>query len=207
MPYNLVMQLAGAAMGAVQPPLFSASSRVQDDVARLRPVFLTILAATVMLSAPLFAGIAVASQTITLALYGNEWAESAPLLRAFALAIPFHLATGMATPMLWTSGRTTQEFKLQLPIAAALALATYLAAQHSLAAAAWVVPGIFVLRFIVIMTATCIALELRIHHLATAFRAGVAVTVLVAGAIALVDGLAAQMAEQRQVVLALDVST
>jgi lipopolysaccharide exporter len=207
MPYNLVMQLAGAVVGAVQPPLFSASSRVQDDVARLRPVFLTMLAATVMLSAPLFAGIAVAPQTITLALYGNEWAESAPLLRAFALAIPFHLATGMATPMLWTSGRTTQEFKVQLPIAAALALATYLAAQHSLEAAAWAVLGIFVLRCIVITTATCIALELRVRHLATALRAGVAVTVLVAGAIALVDGLAVHMIDQRQVVLAMDVAT
>jgi lipopolysaccharide exporter len=207
MPYNFVMQLAQAMMGTVQPPLFSASSRVQDDLARLRPVFLTMLGATVMLSAPLFVGVAVAPQTIMLALYGNAWAESAPLLRAFALAVPFYLATGMATPMLWTSGRTTQEFKVQLPIAAALALATYLAAQHSLEAAAWAVLGIFVLRFIVIMTATCIALELRIHHLATAFRAGLAVTVLVAGAIALVDGLAVHMTDQRQVVLVLDAAT
>jgi O-antigen/teichoic acid export membrane protein len=207
MPYNLVMQLAGAVMGAVQPPLFSASSRVQDDVARLRPVFLTLLAVIVMLSAPLFVGIAVAPQTIMLALYGDEWAPSAPLLRAFALAIPFYLATGMATPMLWNSGRTTQEFKLQLPIAAALALATYLAARHSLEAAAWAVLGIFVLRFIVITTAVCIALELPFRQLATAFRAGIAITLLVAGAIALIDGLAAQMTAQRQVVLALDVAT
>ena len=207
MPYNLVMQLASAVLGTVQPPLFSASSRVQGEVARLRPVFLTMLAASVMLSAPLFAGIAVASQTITLALYGNEWAESAPLLSAFALAIPFHFATGMATPMLWTTGRTTLEFKVQLPIAAALALATYLAAQHSLEAAAWAVLGIFALRFVVIMAATCSALELRLRHLATAFRAGVAVTLLVAGAIALVDGLAVQMTDQRQVVLVFDMVT
>jgi lipopolysaccharide exporter len=207
MPYNLVMQLAGAVLGTVQPPLFSASSRVQGEVARLRPVFLTMLATSVMLSAPLFVGIAIASQTITLALYGNEWAESAPLLSAFALAIPFHFATGMATPMLWTTGRTTLEFKVQLPIAAALALATYVAAQHSLGAAAWAVLGIFVLRFIVIMAATCSALGLRVRHLATAFRAGVAVTALVAGAIALVDELAVHMTDQHQVVLVFDMVT
>jgi len=207
MPYNLVMQLASAVMGAVQPPLFSTSSRVQDDVTRLRPVFLTMLAAIVMLCAPLFVGIAVAPQTIILALYGDEWAQGAPLLRAFALAIPFYLVTGMATPMLWTTGRTTQEFKVQLPIAAALALATYLAARHSLEAAAWAVLGIFALRFIVITTATCIALKLRVRDLATAFRAGVAVTLLVAGAIAFVDGLAVHMTDQRQVVLLLDVAT
>jgi lipopolysaccharide exporter len=207
MPYNLVMQLAQAVMGTVQPPLFSASSRVQDDVARLRTVFLTMLAATALLAAPIFVGMAVVPETIMLALYGEAWAESAPLLRAFALAVPFYLATGMATPMLWASGRTTQEFKVQLPIAAALALATYLAAQHSLEAAAWVVLGIFVLRFILITAATCIALELRVRHLASAFRAGIAITLLVASAIALIDELAAQMAVQRQVVLALDVAT
>ena len=45
------------------------------------------------------------------------------------------------------------------------------------------------------------------HHLASAFRAGLAVTVLVAGAIALVDGLAAHMTDQRQLVLVLDAAT
>jgi O-antigen/teichoic acid export membrane protein len=206
MPYNLVMQLAGVVTG-VQAPLFSASSRIEHDVARLRTVFLTMLAATALLAAPIFAGVAAAPQTIMLAIYGHEWVESAPLLRAFALAMPFFIATAMGTPMLWTSGRTTQEFKFQLPIAFALAAAAYVAAQHSLAAVAWAVMGIFVLRFVVITTAACIALDLRIRHLAIAFRAGLAVTVLVAGATALVDGLAAQMTEQRQVVLVFDVVT
>ena len=207
MPYNLVMQLASAVVGTVQPPLFAASSRVQHDVARLRTGFLKVLAATALLAGPVFVGMSVVPETIMLALYGQEWRESAPLLRPFALAMPFFLATAMGTPMLWTSGRTTQEFKFQLPIAFALAVAAYVAAQHSLAAVAWAVLGIFVLRFIVITTATCIALDLHVRHVAAAFRAGVAVTVLVAGAIALVDGLAAQMTEQRQVVLALDVAT
>ncbi|OLC46759.1 MAG: hypothetical protein AUH80_06230 [Chloroflexi bacterium 13_1_40CM_4_65_16] len=205
--YNLVLQLAGAVIGTVQPPLFSASSRVQDDVARLRAVFLKLLAATTLLAAPIFAGMAVVPETIMLALYGQEWGESAPLLRPFALAMPFFLATAIGTPMLWTSGRTTQEFKLQLPIAFALAVAAYVAAQHSLAAVAWAVLGIFVLRFIVITTAACVALDVRVRDIATAFRAGVAVTVLVAGAIALVDGLALRMTGQRPVVLALDVAT
>jgi O-antigen/teichoic acid export membrane protein len=205
--YNLVLQLAGAVMGTVQPTLFSASSRIQDDVARLRTVFLKMLAATTLLAAPIFVGMAVVPETIMLALYGQEWGESAPMLRPFALAIPFFAATAIGTPMLWTSGRMTQEFKLQLPIAFALAVAAYVAAQHSLAAVAWAVLGISVLRFIVITTAACIALDVRVRDVATAFRAGVAVTVLVAGAIALVDGLALRMTGLRPVVLALDVAT
>jgi len=205
MSHNLVMQLAGVVAG-VQAPLFSASSRVEQDVARLRTVFLTLLAATTLLAAPIFAGMAAAPQTIMLALYGHEWAEGAPLLRAFALAMPFFIATAMGTPMLWTSGRITQEFKFQLPIVFVLAAVAYVAAQHSLAAVAWAMLGIFVLRFIVITTAACIALNLGIRAIATAFRAGVAVAALVAGAIALVDGLAAHMTDQRQIVLVLDVA-
>jgi O-antigen/teichoic acid export membrane protein len=204
--HNLAMQLATAVTGAVQPPLFSASSRVQDDVSRLRPVFLAMVAATALLSAPLFAGMAAAAQTLTLALYGEAWAESAPLLRAFALAMPFYLAAAMATPMLWTSGRITQEYKIQLPIAAALALATYVAAQYSLAAAAWAACGIFALRFVVITAAACRALELGFGELAKALRAGIAVTAFVALAIALVDELATGLAPSPQAALALDVA-
>jgi PST family polysaccharide transporter len=204
--YNLSMQLAAAVTGAVQPPLFSASSRVQEDPARLRPVFLAMLAATALLAAPLFAGMAAASQSVTLALYGEAWAESAPLLCAFALAMPFYLATAMATPMLWTSGRITQEYKIQLPIAAALALATYLAAQTSLAAAAWAACGIFALRFVVITAAACRALGLGLRDIAKALQAGIAVSALVALAIVLADQLAGTLAASRPATLALDVA-
>ena len=205
--YNLAMQLAAAVTGAVQPPLFSASSRVQDDPSRLRPVFLAMLAASALISAPLFAGMAAASQTLTLALYGAAWADSAPLLRAFALAMPFYLAAAMATPMLWTSGRITQEYKIQLPIAAALALATYLAAQNSLAAAAWAACGIFALRFVVITGAACRALGLRFSDIAKALQAGIAVSAFVALAIALADDVAGMLTDSRQAALAVDVAT
>ena len=204
--YNLSMQLASAVTGVVQPPLFSASSRVQMDLARLRPVFLAMLAATALLSAPLFVGMAAAAHTLTLALYGEAWAESAPLLRAFALGMPFYLAAAMATPMLWTSGRITQEYRLQLPLAAALGLATYLAAQYSLGAAAWAVCGVFALRFLVIGAAACRALKLGLGDVAKALQAGIAVTACVALAIALVDELAGALAPSPQAALALDVA-
>lgn len=204
--YNLAMQLAAAVTGVVQPPLFSASSRVQMDLSRLRPVFLAMLAATALLSAPLFVGMAAAAHTLTLALYGEAWADSAPLLRAFALGMPFYLAAAMATPMLWTSGRITQEYKLQLPLAAALALATYMAAQHSLGAAAWAVCAIFALRFVLIGAAACRALKLGPGAVAKALQPGIAVTAFVALVIVLADPLAVAFAPSAQVALAFDVA-
>ncbi len=207
LPYNLLTQLATALAGAVQPPLFSASSRVQDDVRRLRPVFLTMLAATALVGAPVFAGMAAVPQTITLALYGDAWADSAPLLRAFAVGMPFYIGTAMATPMLWTSGRTSHEYMLQLPILAALVLATYAAARHSLIAAAWAAGTVFVLRFVVIAAAACRALGVGARDVAGALRAGVAVSALVALAIALVDSLALQLTDRPHAVLACDVAT
>ena len=51
--YNLVTQLASTVTG-VQAPLFSAGARVQGDAARLRSLFLTMLAATALIAAPAF---------------------------------------------------------------------------------------------------------------------------------------------------------
>ena len=205
--YNLTMQLAQTVNGAVQQTLFSASSRVQDEVARQRRMFLTTLSATALLLVPMFAGIAAVPNTITLALYGDAWADSAPLLRAFAVGVLFHLFAAMATPMLWTSGRTTQEYKLLLPMVAGLAIATYIAAQHSLVAAAWAACVIFALRCLVMTMAACRALGLGARDVAGAVRAGIAVSALVAVAVALVDAMALQLTHRLPVVLACDVAT
>jgi len=198
--YNLVTQLASTVTG-VQAPLFSAGARVQGDPTRLRTLFLTMLAATGLIAAPAFVGIGAAAPTLVLALYGDAWAECAPLLRAFALAMPFFIATAMATPMLWNSGRTTHEFKFQLPIVFVLVAAAGLAARHSLAAVAWAMFGIFVLRFVVITAAAMRALHLGARDVGRALRTGIFVSALVAAAIVLVDPLA----HNRQLALAVDI--
>ena len=200
--YNLVTQIASTVTG-VQAPLFSASARVEGDAARLRPLFLTMLAATALVAAPAFTGMAAAAPTLVLALYGDAWVESAPLLRSFALAMPFFIATAMGTPMLWNSGRTTHEFKFQLPLVFVLVAAATLAAQHSLAAVAWAMFGIFVLRFVVITAAAMRALHLSVRDVATALRPGILVSALVAAAILLADPLV----ENRPLALVLDMGT
>ncbi|HYL24770.1 MAG TPA: oligosaccharide flippase family protein [Burkholderiales bacterium] len=201
LPYNLMTQLAGTVTG-LQGPLFSAGARVQGNAARLRSVFLTMLAATTLLAAPPFIGMAAAAHTLVLAVYGEAWVESAPLLCAFALAMPFYIATTMGTPMLWNSGRTTQELTFQLPIVFVLAAAAWAAAQYSLAAVAWVMCGIFALRFVVITAAACKALQLRVRDVGKALQAGIAVSVLVAVAIMFVDPLF----DNPQLALALDIT-
>jgi O-antigen/teichoic acid export membrane protein len=200
--YNLVTQLASTVTG-VQAPLFSAGARVQGDAARLRTLFLTMLAATALIAAPAFIGMGAAAPTLVLALYGEAWAESAPLMRAFALAMPFFIATAMATPMLWNSGRTTHEFKFQLPIVFVLLPAAWFAAQHSLAAVGWAMFGIFVLRFLVITAAAMRALHLGVRDVARALGAGILVSALVAAAVLAVDPLAAN----RQLALVMDMGT
>ncbi|HET7365787.1 MAG TPA: oligosaccharide flippase family protein [Burkholderiales bacterium] len=201
LPFNLVTQLAGT-VSSVQTPLFSAGARVQGDSARLRSVFLTMLAVTALLGAPPFIGMAAAAHTLVLALYGRAWLESAPLLCAFALAMPLFIATAMGTPMLWNSGRTTQELIFQLPIVFVLAAGAWAAAQHSLAAVAWVMLGVFALRFAVITAAACRALQLGLRDVARACQAGVLVSAAVAAAIMFVDPLA----DQPLLALALDIA-
>jgi lipopolysaccharide exporter len=199
---NLVMQIATTIAG-VQAPLFSAGARVQGDTVRLRKIFLTMLAAAALIAAPPFVGMAVAAHSLVLTLYGEAWADSAPLLAAFALGMPFYIATVMGTPMLWNSGRTTQELTFQLPIVFVLAGAAWAAAHHSLAAVAWTMLGIFVLRFVVITVAACRALGLGVRDVGKAVRAGVVVNLLVAAAIMFVDS----RIDSPRLALVLDVAT
>ena len=205
--YNLVMQLANGLISVLESPLFSASARLQDDPERRRIGFLTVLAAVTLFVAPAFVGVAVAPGTIILALYGDAWRSGADLLGPFAIAMPMYIVLNMATPMLWTSGRTTQEFTLQLPITFVLAFAAYMAAQHSLVAVVWTVLGVFILRFVVVMTATCVALGLRVRDIARACRAGVAACLLVALGIGLVDEVATRAIDRRSIVLVVDIVT
>jgi O-antigen/teichoic acid export membrane protein len=75
---------------------FPAFSKVQDDVPRMRTLYLTssTLVATVVL--PLCAGVAVAAPEIVQTLLGPKWMESVPVLRVLCISIPLSMTTMFA---------------------------------------------------------------------------------------------------------------
>ena len=72
---------------------FPAFSKIQNDLPRVRALYLTssTLVATVVL--PVCAGVAVAAPELVQVLLGPRWAASVPILRVLCLSIPLSMTT------------------------------------------------------------------------------------------------------------------
>jgi lipopolysaccharide exporter len=193
--YNLVSNPTTTIISVIQSALFSTSARVQDDLDRLRKALLTMIGAVTLVLFPVFVGIAVSSETILQSLYGDSWLDAAHLLQPIALAMPFYLLLGMATPLLWVSGRTKTEFAIQVPVAILFASAAMLAAHHSLQAVSWVVFGMYFVRSTAILAMTCRALKIGLRRILRTMYGGLVTTAVSAGAIALIDMTTRQLTD------------
>ena len=71
---------------ALTTVLFSHLSRIQDDLARLRRAYLSVLSLGGILLFPVCAGIAVAAPELVLVLLGPQWDLAASIVPWFALA-------------------------------------------------------------------------------------------------------------------------
>ena len=142
----------GAVIG-LQQVLFPGSARAQDEPEKLRRAYLGALAILALVTVPAYAAVAVAPRTILVALYGQQWAPAAPLLTAFAVAMPFYGMMAVAGPLLWGMGKVGCELRVQLLVGVAAVASFLLASQVSVLALAWAVAGIYLLRLILMTRA------------------------------------------------------
>jgi len=85
--YLLVFQPLGWYLSqALTSVLFTSLSRIQQDTARLRKAFLSVLELVAVLLFPLCAGMAVAAPQLVLVVLGSQWTLVAGLVPWFALA-------------------------------------------------------------------------------------------------------------------------
>lgn len=205
--YNLVYSPAGTVISVIQSALFSASSRAQDDIERLRRAFLTMAGTMAVFAFPLFIGMGIVSETILHSLYGTEWVAAAEMLGPITYAMPIYVLLGIATPMLWVSGQTHKEFMLQIPIVIGFTVVTYLASMHSLAAVAWAVFGMYSVRTGTIMVATCRALGIGFMSVARTMTGGLVIAFVTATCIALTDHAARMITQFPYIWLMADVAS
>jgi lipopolysaccharide exporter len=205
--YNLINLPAMTAIALVQSVLYAASSRVQDDRARLQAGFRTMFATMALFAGPVFCGVAAVAPTVILALYGEKWTAAGPILVPLSLAMPVYLAMAMAIPALWASGNARLEFRLQLPIAFAMVGVLLLAAQlGSLVLMAWTVAALYVARAAVIVSATLRVIDLPAASLLPSIGHGVGTSAVVALAIWIADQLLRRLTDLPGVWLAGDIA-
>ncbi len=141
------------AVGGLQQVLFPGSARAQNEPEKLKRAYLGAVAILALATMPVYAAIAVAPRTILLALYGPQWTGAAPLLAAFAVAMPFYAMMAIAGPFLWGIGKVGSELRVQLVIAVVAVISFLAAYRISLAALAWAVAAVYFLRFVLITRA------------------------------------------------------
>lgn len=176
---NLVNTPSNTILGFMQPVLYSACAKVQDDPGRMRKAYLLLMAGIALAVMPVFFAMSAVADTLVLALYGQRWAGAAAVLQPMALAVPVALLWGITTPVLWNTGRATLEFKLQLPLVGLWLVAAWLAAQVSLAALAWTVLGLFVLRTALFGVLAARQIDAGLPDCLRALRGGVVLSLFV----------------------------
>lgn len=185
--YNMLQTPTASILGIVQPVFFAASARISEDQAAIARNYRALVAAVTTYLLPAFAALAVVSETFVLALYGRQWQAAAALFTPFALAMPFFLLWGLTTPLLWTGGHINKEFQIQLPLAMLWLLATALAAWHSVMLVAWVVLGLYLVRYGVMVFAIRRFLDWPLQPLWLAVRGGLLCAVMVATLVKMLD--------------------
>lgn len=178
--YNLVNTPSNTILGFMQPVMYSACAKVQDDPQRIRRAYLMLMAGIALAIMPVFFAMAAVADTLVLALYGERWAGASAVLGPIALAMPVALLWGITTPVLWNTGRTTLEFKMQFPLGVLWLIGALWAVQHSLAAMAWTVLGLFLLRTLLFTVLAARQIGVSLAECARVLRGGVQLSLLTA---------------------------
>lgn len=176
--YNMLYTPTTSLLGVIQPVFFSASARVADQQHKIDAAYRALLGAVSIFIFPAFTSLAAVSDTFILALYGPKWADAIALLRPFAIAMPLFLVWGFTTPLLWSAGYASREFRSQLPVAVVWAAACWWAARYSTEAVAWTVLVLFALRCVVIIGSAVRVLHLDLRLVWQAVRGGLFLSLL-----------------------------
>jgi lipopolysaccharide exporter len=185
--YNLLYNGTSALLGLIQSIAFSASSRVQEDISAQRNVFLGVSGSSLVFIGPLFAALAIISDTFVLALYGDKWRAAADIFSPIALAMPLFVLLGLAAPMLWIRGKGKLEGLLNLPLLCVWSLAAYFASSFSPHIVAWTVLLLYFLRAALLIAVAARALQLGLLSYFRACMPGAVLSLIVMVPLGYVD--------------------
>lgn len=171
---NLVRTPASHLVTNLQTVLFPTSARAQANPAALRRAYLTALAGVGFVAIPLFGAAAVASHLVVEAVLGHKWVMAEPLFAPLALSMIPHSLMAISGPMLGGKGEPLVELRVQAATAVLLVVALFVSASVGLITLAWVVCGVYFVRFFGMTLALARRIGITLSDLLGALRGGVA---------------------------------
>ena len=175
------------------PPLndvaFPAYARMQKDPARIAWSFCKAVRLLLLISCPVYLGMAVTAEPLVETLFGAKWLEMAPFVSVLALAMPFMTLQVMFAPVSNALGRPGLTARIAAVGAVLMPLAFLMGIQFGAIGLAWAWLGAFPVLTAVTARLAGGAMGLRLADLIRAAAPGLGCSILMAGAVMIVDSL------------------
>lgn len=187
--YNFVRTPTNHLVISLQATLFPASSRAQDNLPGIQRGYLAAIAVVTLATIPTFCGVAIASDTMVISLFGEQWKEAARLLPPLALAMVFHAIMAVAGPVLFGIGRPHLEKRIQGWTALCFLLVIIYLSRYSVQVLAWGVFGVYFSRAIWMTYVVLFEIGVESARFFRAIRGSIILSCLVTLIVALADRL------------------
>lgn len=175
------------------PPLndvaFPAYARMQKDVSRVAWSFCKAVKLLLLLTCPIYLGMAVTAEPLVETLFGQKWLEMAPFVAILALAMPFMTLQVMFAPASNALGRPGTTARVAAVGAVLMPVAFLIGIQFGAIGLAWAWLAAFPVLTGVTAWLAGGPMGLRFADLIRAAAPGLGCAVLMAGVVMIVDRL------------------
>ena len=175
------------------PPLndvaFPAYARMQKDPGRIAWSFCKAVRLLLLISCPVYLGMAVTAEPLVETLFGEKWLEMAPFVSVLALAMPFMTLQVMFAPVSNALGRPGTTARIAAVGAVLMPSAFLVGIQFGAIGLAWAWLGAFPILTAVTAHLAGQPMGLRLVDLIRASAPGLGCSILMAGAVAILDSL------------------
>ena len=156
--YSRALNLLNTPMNMIatgfQGVLFAVCARTQNDTGKLKQIYLETNAAVAIICVPIFVTAAVIPETLILGIYGSKWLASIPLIVPLSLAVLVNALLAIMGPILMAGNRVGVELRNQIYTVLLFVPLLVIATRYSMVATAWAVFASYVVRWILLATAT-----------------------------------------------------
>lgn len=112
--YRLLLVIIRMVTGIINSVAFPTFSRIQHKPKRIRRAFYTATQYTSLLAFPVFIGLAVLAPELVLAIFGEEWAPSIPVMQILALIGILQAVLFFNGSVMRASGKPSWQFGIML---------------------------------------------------------------------------------------------
>ena len=172
--YTRALNLLNTPMNMIttgfQGVLFSACSRTQKDLEKIKRIYLETNAAVAMICIPIFVTTAVIPETIILGIYGAKWQAAIPVITPLSLAVLVNALLAIKGPILMAGNRVGIELKNQIYTVLIFIPLLLITIQYSLIAVAWAVLATYMIRWILLAINTLRFTGASVSEYASTFR-------------------------------------